>query len=471
MLASKKISRGDIIQVSIDSIGFGGLGVGRYNNIAVFIRDGLPGQVVDCMVLKKKSNLIEAKIEIIIKESPHYTEPLCSHFYDCGGCSIQHLSYEQQLKQKKQQLIDVIERIGKVGGFTFNDFIKTNNQFHYRNKMEFTFSGNVWFPRDKSIVISNTDFALGLHVPKRYDKVLNIDRCFIQDDRCNEILNTVASLAIENDLAPYHIRRHDGFLRTLVMRKSVRKNKVMLNFVTAYKDIKTIEKVFVKNLAAKFPEISSIINTVHSGKSQTSYGESEECLFGDSYIVEELCGLSFKISATSFFQTNTDQAENLYNIVRDNLQGFSKKIIYDLYCGTGTISLIVADLVKKVIGIELIDAAVDNANENKKINGIENVEFVQADLNKFFSSQKAEQLNPPDAIIVDPPRAGLHPNAIKNIESLLPSKIIYISCNPSTLARDISILCAEKYQLDSVSAVDMFPNTYHIECVAVIDRI
>ena len=470
-MLEKKIKKGDIITVSIDSIGYGGIGIGRYNNITVFIRGGLPGQEVECMVIKKKSNLIEARTETIINESSYYVKPKCSHFDDCGGCSLQHLDYNEQLNQKKQQIIDILERIGKLTDYKINDFNYSENKFHYRNKMEFTFSGKVWYPKDKSIIIENTTFALGLHVPKRYDKVLNIDRCFIQDDRCNRMLKLISDLAIKNSLEPYDIRRHDGFLRTLVIRKSFKNNKIMLNFVTSYKDTSKIDSVFTNELISNFPEISSIINTIHSGKSQTSIGQEEICLFGDSFIMEEVGGFDFKISPTSFFQTNTLQAENLYKIVRKELKGFSNKTIYDLYCGTGTISLIVSKLAKEVIGIELIKSSIENANENKKINKISNVEFIQANLNKFFSTNKSKEINKPDAIIVDPPRAGLHSNAIKNILSLLPEKIIYISCNPSTLARDLNIICTENYNFSTIHPVDMFPHTYHIETVSVINRI
>lgn len=460
------VKKGADLHLNIESLAYGGKGVARKDGFTIFVERTLPGQEVLARIVKKKKSFAEAYPLEYLKRADNEIEAPCPHFGTCGGCRIQNLTYEDQLKEKTAQVQDIMERIGGFRDLVVPRALASPKSFHYRNKMEFTFSSQPW---RVNLEDEQSDFGLGLHIPTRFDKVLNIENCLLQDDRCNEILTFTGQWAREHGWQPYNLRSHEGWARNLMLRRGEHTGEIMVNLVTSTHDPALLDP-YASEIKGRFPEVATLVNNVTSRKAGVSQGEQEFVLFGPGIIQDELQGFSFEIAANAFFQTNTLQAEILYRqaLAAADLKG--DEVVYDLYCGTGTITLFLAQNCKQAIGFELVREAVDNAKENARKLKVNNAQFILGDLKDLFHPEKERPDIPaPDIIVVDPPRAGLHPRVVKEIIALSPPKVVYVSCNPATLARDLQDLCEEQYRLTSIQPVDMFPHTAHIECVVSLE--
>jgi 23S rRNA (uracil1939-C5)-methyltransferase len=459
------IKKGMDVELEIESLAFGGMGVSRINEKVTFVKNAIPGQTVTARITKKRTSYLEARSLEVLSESPHFVPVKCEHFADCGGCTFQNLEYEQQIIAKELQVQDVFRRIGGFKDVACDSIVKCDDIFHYRNKMEFTFSNQEYVPEsDKEREPS--EFALGLHAPGRWDKILNINECHIQTEIANEILTSIKELT--KDLEPYNIREHTGFLRHAMIRVAANTNEIMVNIVTSRDDPELLSPIS-NTLITKFPRITSIVNNITTRKAGVSTGEHQIILHGNENIVEKLGEYEFMISADSFFQTNTKQAEKLYDIILEESALTGTEIVYDLFCGTGSISLYLSKQAKMVYGFELVPSAVQDAIQNAIHNKVKNAWFFGGNLeNLFRENTEAKGLELPDVLVVDPPRAGLHVKTIEDILEKSPKRIVYVSCNPASQARDVALLCNEKYNLVKLRPVDMFPHTPHVENVATL---
>ncbi len=460
-----KIRKGDIITVKVESLSFGGAGFAKHNGAAIFIDKALPGQKIKAFVYKKYKSYCKAKINEIITQTPYSLDARCPHFNDCGGCSFQNFDYSQQVKEKYNQVKDTLQHIGNFEDLKVNPVAKAKEQFNYRNKMEFTFSNNPWFekynPKEKG------EFCLGLHPKGRFDKTIDIQSCDIQSNTANKIINIVRDTAIKNKMIPYDIKKHTGFLRQLVIRSADYNNETMVTLVTSKKDHEKLAPII--KILSKIDEIKSIINNVNSRKADVSYSDEQYLLYGEDFISEKIGKYKFKISADSFFQTNSKQTKKLYDIIKKEADLKGNEIVYDLYCGTGTIGIYLSDKAKKIFGFEVIPSAIDDAIINADNNNVKNTLFFQGDIKEtLINNKEIDIIEKPDISIIDPPRSGLHPKALKNIMKLKQKKIIYISCNPATQARDLKEIVTFGYKIKKIKPVDMFPHTPHIESVVTL---
>lgn len=458
------VKKGEIINLSIDSLAYGGRGVARHDNCVVFVDKALPNQEVNALIYKKRRGYGEARILDILKETEKRADPVCEHFSYCGGCVHQHLDYTEQTAQKKKQVEDIFSRQVGIKDFHISNLIPAEEIYNYRNKMEFTFSNRRWTLPDEKPGI-NSAFALGLHVPKRWDKILDINTCHIQQTIGNEILQFVKKESRRLELKPYDQKTHNGFLRHLVLRFGINTGNIMVNFVTSYENTELLSPL-VDSLISRFPHITSVVNNINRRKGDTAYGEWENTLHGTAYIEEKIGDLTFEISSNSFFQTNTKQAEKLYAEILKKAKLTGKETVFDLYCGTGTMALFLAKQAQEVMGFEVVKGAVEDALRNSVRNGIANVRFVHTNLEKYVPDNS---LPVPDVVIVDPPRAGLQGTAVKTVLSFGAKRIIYVSCNPATQARDTVELNQGGYKLKSMTLVDMFPHTPHVETIGVFE--
>ena len=466
------MKKGSEVNLTIDSLSYGGKGISRYEGIVIFTNNVLPGQIIKAKIIKKKKSYLEAIPIEIIKESPFKQKEKCNHFYDCGGCKTQDLKYEEQINQKEKQIIEALNHLGKINVQEIEPIIKSDMIYEYRNKMEFSFSNSRWLiSNEKGLKDEKPkDFALGLHPPRRFDKIVDVDNCDIQTKLANKILALIKKESIENDLEPYDIINHTGFIRNIVIKHPKYSNQVMINIITAYKQDDILIPI-VSKLKKMSPNIKSIINTINDKKSDSAYGMPQNLLYGENFIVEHLNEFEFEISADSFFQTNSIQALKMYEYVRDECKLSGQEIVYDFYCGTGTISIFVAKNAKKIFGFEIVESAIKDAKKNALKNNVNNTEFYCGDLSKMLQNySEIIQKNPCDVLILDPPRAGLHPKTLKEILRINPKKIIYVSCNPTTQARDVREFINSNYIMGKVQPIDMFPHTHHIECVITLDK-
>ena len=468
MSNSNFIKRGSEIELVIESLAYGGMGLARKHNFVIFVKYAIPGQKVFARIYKKRRGYAEANVLKVLTESPDAINANCGHYWICS--KLQNLSYKRQIDEKVSQVEDAFRRIGGLSNFTLEKVREAESIYHYRNKMEFTFSPNRWVLDSEPEGVDRS-FALGLHIPGRFDKILDINNCYIQPDIGNRILSVTRDVCLSNrELRPYDPKSHIGFLRFLMLRYGMNTQDLMVNRVTAYHDIDKLTPL-TDALLKEFPEITSLVNNVNTRKADVAFGESETLLYGEPSIKEKLGDLTFEISANSFFQTNTGQGEILYQEIKDatNLNG--DEILYDLYCGTGTIGLYLSKKAKKVFGFEVIRSALDDAEKNAVRNNISNIVFVKANLDTFFKSgQLPKRVPKPDVIVVDPPRAGMHEDMTNYLPKLGAKKIIYASCNPTTQARDAKILNAYGYRIISSTMVDMFPHTPHIETVMLFSK-
>jgi len=460
--------------VEIRDAGSEGKAVARVEDRVVFVPFAAPGDIVDVQVYKKKRSYYEGKVVKIHKESDLRVQPECSHFGLCGGCKWQHLSYETQLHYKQKQVKDAIERIAKVHYADFLPISKSDKQYYYRNKLEYTFSNRRWLTNlDAPKEVGGPDElnGLGFHLPSMFDKILDIEHCYLQRDPSNDIRLAIKKYAIDHQMSFYNVRNWEGLMRNIIIRTS-RNGNLMVIVIFKEESDKNLE--LLKFLGDSFPEITSLMYVINDKKNDTINDLEVNLFKGDPYIIEEMAApgksnkiLKFKIGPTSFYQTNPEQAQKLYEVAYNFADFKGNELVYDLYTGAGTIASFVAPSVKKVIGVEYVEEAVNDARENMQLNGITNVDFFAGDLAKLLNEDFIMQNGKPDVIITDPPRAGMHEKVVRQILNAEPEKIVYVSCNPATQARDIAIL-HEKYDLVKIQPVDMFPQTHHVENVVLM---
>ncbi len=478
------MKKGDLVELEIEKYAFEGKGIAKINkhlvdpssiqtnekNYIVFVNGSYPGDKVSARLLKIKKSYAEAKADKIITSSALRVKARCKYFGTCGGCKQQDLNYDEQLKFKQQQVKEIFEKLGGFKDILIENIIPSKNIFYYRNKMEFSFADKRWLTKDEinNENIIDRDFALGLHIPRIFDKVLDIDECFLQSELSNKIVNFTRDFFKKEETTIYSTKSHRGYLRNLVIKNSHHSNDIMVNLVTG-EDNEELMKEYSEKLLFEVPQVTTIINNVNLRKASVAIGDYEKVYFGCGYINDSIGTYKFRISANSFFQTNTLQAEKLYQTALDFEELKGKEIVYDFYAGAGTISIYISNKAKEVYAIETVESSIKDAEENIKINNINNVKFIEADLYKSFYP-RVEELNlpKPNVVILDPPRSGMHKNTVEDIIKLSPQKIVYVSCNPTTQVRDIKLLTENGYSLVKMRPVDMFPHTYHIENVALL---
>ena len=471
------MKKGDLITVNVERYAFEGRGIARIDgelnpeisgsdSFIVFVNGAYPGDKVSAKIKKIKKSYAEAVVDEILNPSPKRVQPRCKYFGTCGGCKQQDLSYEQQIAYKQEQVEDIFRHNGGLSDFKIEDILPSENVFYYRNKMEFSFSDMQWLTEKEMETDIRKNFVLGLHVPNVYDKILDIEECFLQSEVSTGILNFTRDFFQLRKSTIYSTKTHTGYLRNLVIRQSKNTNNLMINLVTSEEN-ESLLKEYVSEITNKFPEITTIVNNINKKKSSVAFGDYEIVYHGSGYIYDKIGEHKFRISANSFFQTNTLQAEKLYGTALEYAELKGNEVIYDLYSGAGTIAIYVSGLEKEVFGFEAVESSIFDANANLEINEVKNVKFIQADLYKSFLPF-TETLPKPDVIILDPPRSGMHKNTVGDVLQLNPQKIVYVSCNPTTQVRDIQLMVESGYKLIKIRPVDMFPHTYHIENVALL---
>ena len=482
-----QIKKGDIVELQIEKYAFEGKGIAKVcksellglksdepneRNYIVFVHGAYPGDEVNARLLKIKNSFAEAIAVEIISPSIERIEARCKFFGVCGGCKQQDLSYESQVKYKQLQVEEIFQKLGGFSNFEAQSIVPSKNVFHYRNKMEFSFGERRWLTKDE---LSNNekidkDFALGLHISKIYDKVLDVDECFLQSETSNRILNFTRKYFKDRNTSIYSTKTHLGFLRNLVIKQSQKTNDLMVNLVTSEENDELINE-YCNSLLKEVPAVTTIVNNISKKKAAIAVGDYEKVSHGSGFIYDEIGKYRFRISANSFFQTNTSQAEKLYQTAFDFAGLTGDEVVYDLYSGAGTIAIFISPKSKQVIGFESVESAIQDAKVNAELNNITNVQFYSADLYKSFLPIVAKnRLAKPDVIIIDPPRAGMHENTVSDVVNLSPDKIVYVSCNPATQVRDVKLMVNSGYKLMKIRPVDMFPHTYHIENVTLLRK-
>jgi len=451
--------------ISIIDIAEGGKGVGKAGELVLFVDKAIPGDVVNIEVQRKKKNFAEARVTGVIQESPYRVTPFCEHFGVCGGCKWQHMDYAAQLHYKQKSVDDALTRVGKVDTSGMEVILAAPESRYYRNKLEYTFSNKRWFTEDEDELTREQPNALGFHVPSRFDKILDIEHCYLQASPSNEIRNKLRAFALGNNVPFYDLRQHEGALRNLIIR-TASTGELMVIVVFAYADEETIAKTMAF-VASEFSQITSLLYIRNQKKNDTIFDQDIHVYAGRDHIFEEMEGLRFKIGAKSFYQTNSEQAYELYKIARDfaALEGHER--VYDLYTGAGTIANFVARHVREVIGVEYVPSAIEDAKINSELNGIRNTRFYAGDMKDVLTPEFIATQGKPDVIITDPPRAGMHPDVVNRLLEMEVPKIVYVSCNAATQARDVALL-SEKYRVTRIRPVDMFPHTQHVENVALL---
>ena len=468
-MARKKKELPLIENVEIVDVAAEGKAIAKVDDLVVFIPYVVPGDVIDLQITRKKNKYAEGKPVRFISYSPNRTEAFCEHFGICGGCKWQVLPYAEQLKYKQKQVEDNLTRIGKIELPDIHHILGSEKTQFYRNKLEFTFSNKKWLTLEQ--INSGESFdnmnALGFHIPGMFDKVLDIDKCWLQDDISNQIRNFIRQYCYDKNYTFFDLRNRGGLMRNLIVRTSTTGELMVI--VVFYDDEKEQQEDLLTAVATQFPQITSLLYIVNQKANDTITDQDVLVWKGNDCIYEEMEGLKFKIGPKSFYQTNSEQAYNLYKIARDfaNLSG--DELVYDLYTGTGTIANFVASKAKKVIGIEYVEDAILDARVNSQINKIDNTLFYAGDMKDILTQDFINEHGRPDVIITDPPRAGMHDDVIKTILFAEPDRIVYVSCNPATQARDLSLL-DEKYKVERVQPVDMFPHTHHVENVVLLAK-
>jgi 23S rRNA (uracil1939-C5)-methyltransferase len=457
-------------QIKVLDAGAKGVSVAKApDGKVVFIPNVVPGDVVDVQTFKKRKAYYEGKAVKFHEFSTHRVEPVCEHFGVCGGCKWQNMNYDQQLFYKQNEVKNHLQRIGKIELPDFEPILGSEKKFFYRNKMEFSFSNSRWLTEEE--IASTEDLgnrnALGFHIPKMWDKILDINKCHLQEDPSNAIRNSIRDFANANGLTFFNPREHSGLLRTVMLRTSSTGEIMVL--IQFFEDDKANRELILDHLHATFPEITSLLYVNNNKANDTLYDTNVKLYKGRDFILEEMEGLKFSINAKSFYQTNSDQAYELYKITRDFAGLTGEELVYDLYTGTGTIAQFVAKKAKKVIGVESVPDAIKDAKANAVRNNIDNCEFFVGDMKVVFNDAFIAQHGQPDVIITDPPRDGMHKDVIEQIMKIAPKKVVYVSCNSATQARDLALM-DEKYKVTRVRPVDMFPQTHHVENVVLLER-
>jgi 23S rRNA (uracil1939-C5)-methyltransferase len=497
--------KGDILDLHIDRMAFGGQGITRSDGLVIFVKGAVPGDRVRALVLRKKKAYAEAKIQELLVPSSDRIQAPCPYFGVCGGCQWQHVTYERQLEYKRAHVEEALSHIGSLSGIEVLDPIPSEKQFGYRNKMEFSFSDRPWLlhppppltpparggnskltrmgisedqrkggtnsflPLDGGGEVgvkenSSVKLVLGLHVPGTFDKIIDVDACLLQPERGNEILREVKRFAARSGLPPYGIKSHEGFWRFLTLRHSSYLDDWMVNLVTSGSKTEEILPL-AQRLTTLFPDVQTVVNNITARKASIAVGEREVVLSGAGTIQDRIGSSTFQISANSFFQTNSLGAERLYGKVVEFAELTGRETVLDLYSGTGTIPIFLARSANKVIGMEIVGSAVLDARRNCQANGIENCEFILGDIRENLTLLRVH----PQVMIIDPPRAGMHQDVLSRVLEIGAERIVYVSCNPATLARDLGQM-HEHYHVLEIQPVDMFPHTYHVEAVAKLEK-
>jgi len=457
----RKLDKVKIIGISAD-----GKAVGRKDGMVVFVKGGAPGDIADIKITGREKKFLVGTPEKFYEKSKDRTEPFCEHFGICGGCKWQHLDYNAQLKHKQNHVVENLKKLTGIELPKSNDILGSKEITHYRNKLEYTFSNNRWLTRKE--IESGKEFsrnALGFHIPRMFDKILDINECHLQAAPSNSIRLAVKEYAEKNSLSFYDLKKHTGFLRNLIIRTSTT-GEIMV--IVQFSEEKRTQIVGLLNfLREEFPEITTILYIVNEKRNETFYDLPVHVYHGEGFIHEKMGDLTFRIGAKSFYQTNSLQAHELYKLVLEFAAPTGDELVYDLYTGTGTIANFIARYVKKVIGIESVEDAVQDARKNSGINGILNTKFFAGDMKDMLGNDFIKENGKPKIIITDPPRAGMHKNVVKALNRLKAQKIVYVSCNPATQARDIEEL-SENYNVEMIQPVDMFPHTHHVENIALL---
>jgi 23S rRNA (uracil1939-C5)-methyltransferase len=467
------IRKKQVIELEIGSLAFGGRGVGRTEEgMTVFVDDALPGQRVTAMIRQVKKRYAEAHLVEVVRNSPDEAEPRCAHFGICGGCRLQHLEYEAQLREKGDQVREALRRLGGFREIGTEPVIPSPLIYGYRNKMEYSFGHARWLTPDQMKdpeAVAEREFGLGLHPRGQWYRTLHLSECHLPSPLSVEILRKVQEIVSRSRMKPYDTRGHTGFWRFLTVREGVRTGQWLVDVITsAERDGSGEVETLAGRLKAAFPDITTITHTISRAKANVATGEEERVLVGPGYIEEQVGGLTFRISPRAFFQTNTGGCELLYETAVRFAGLTGSERVYDIFCGTGTIALLMASGAEEVIGIERVAPAVADAAVNAELNGIGNARFVKGDATALL--REGPVFGEPDVIVVDPPRAGLHPDLRRVIPTLGADRIVYVSCNPATLAADLKEICGNRYRIGIVQPVDMFPHTPHIECVTLLVR-
>ncbi len=456
-----KLRKGHIVELTIQKMAYGGKGVGRMDGYVIFVRGAVPGDRITAKIYRKKKSFAEAGILELLTPSPVRVAPPCPYSGHCGGCQWQHVAYESQLEYKREQVRESLEHVGGITNVEIRPVLPSESTFAYRNKMEFSFSDRRWFlPGELDRREAEGSFALGLHVPGTYHKVIDVDACLLQQEQGNRILREVKKLVRDSGVPVYGLKSHEGFWRFLMLRHSRAFDEWMVNLVTS-EERPEIIRPLAETLISRIDRVGTVVNNINRRKASIAIGEHEMVVAGKGYIRDKIGPFVFQVSANSFFQPNPLGAEKLYQKIAGYAELKGHEMILDLYSGTGTIPIFLSDRVRSVTGIEISEAAVADAERNCKENGVGNCSFICGDMREKLPSINFS----PDVLILDPPRTGMHKDVLPQVLKLSPEKIIYVSCNPATMARDMGQM-VEDYELVEIQPVDMFPHTYHIEAVA-----
>lgn len=456
--------------IEIIDVAAEGKAVAKVDDMVIFVPYVAPGDIVDIQLTRKKRNYAEGKAARIVTASPKRTAPICEHFGVCGGCKWQHLPYSEQLQYKQKQVLDNLTRIGKLDIEEFMPIVGSEQTTYYRNKLEFTFSNKRWLTDED--IQSGKEFtqmnAVGFHIPGMFDKVLDIHHCWLQSEVSNKIRNFVRTYCFSHDgYSFFDLRNQEGLMRTLIIRTS--STGELMVIVVFFQEDEERREALLNEIAREFPEITSLMYIINEKANDTITDQEVIVFKGKDHMIEEMEGLKFKVGPKSFYQTNSQQAYTLYKITRDFAQLKGDEVVYDLYTGTGTIANFVAGKARKVVGVEYVPEAIEDARINSKLNGIENTTFYAGDMKDILNEAFILENGSPDVIITDPPRAGMHDDVIQVIRQAAPQRIVYVSCNPATQARDLSLL-KDMYELKKVCPVDMFPHTHHVENVVLLEK-
>jgi 23S rRNA (uracil1939-C5)-methyltransferase len=459
------VKKGETIQLSISGVAFGGKGLSRVDGLTVFVEQAVPGDLVLARIVKKKKNYAEARVIELRESSPSRIVPPCPYSGICGGCTWQFLVYARQLEHKRQHVSESLAHIGGIEGVAVHPTIPSEKIFAYRNKMEFSCSDRSWLLREEMEQgASDLSPAVGLHVPEIYHKVLDIEACLLQPDAGNRILRDFRRFLLDSGLPVYGLRSHVGFWRFLMLRHSTARDEWMVNIITAGEDRKAVQPL-ADRLMERYPEVVSVVNNITTRKSGVALGEYEVPLAGTPFLTDRIGSFEFDISANSFFQTNTLGAEALYRVVKSYAGLTGGETVLDLYSGTGTIAIYLSDASARVIGIEMAESAIADAEKNRIKNRVDNCRFLEGDMRRVLAGVSEI----PDVMIIDPPRVGMHKDVTARVLEMAPERIVYVSCNPATLARDLAMM-KDAYRVEEVQPVDLFPHTFHVEAVARLEK-
>lgn len=459
------VKKGQTVDLTISDMAFGGKGLARLDGYAVFVDQSVPLDRVAARIVKKKKNYAEARIVDLLEPSPHRVTPPCPYSGYCGGCKWQFVAYEQQLAYKRQQVAAALEHIGGIQGVPVHPTVPSERRFGYRNKMEFTCSDRRWLmPHEMDREGLDTEFALGLHVPGTYYKVLDTTACLLQPEAGNQILDDLRSYIRASNRPVYGLRSHTGFWRFAMLRHSVSEDCWMVNLITAAEDERVLRPL-ADRLMDRYPRIVSVVNNVTARPAGIAVGEYEVHLAGAATLMDRIGDYRFEISANSFFQTNTRGAESLYHTVKTYAMLTGAETVVDLYCGTGTIAIYLSNSAEQIVGLEIAESAVKDARLNCLSNQVTNCRFIQGDIRETLAGMDVRA----DVMVIDPPRVGIHKDVVAQILEMGAARIVYVSCNPATMARDLALL-KDRYRIMEVQPVDMFPHTFHIESVARLEK-